>query len=257
MIRWFERSQVYVPSRKLDATGAELGRPCEDVWLQASDGVRLHGWFFPANPGSPRASLALLHLHGNAGNISHRLNFYQAWLSLGVNLFAFDYRGFGQSEGTPDEEGTYLDGQAAYRWLREKGFAPEQIVVLGKSLGGGIASELALREPIGGLILQNTFTSIPDIGAELFPFLPVRRLARIRYSTVEKLPRISVPILVAHSRDDRFIGIHHGQRNFAASREPKQFLELRGEHNDPFAGGGERLYLEGLDRYLRERIEVP
>ena len=123
MIRWFEHRQVYAPSRTLEASGAELGRPFEDVRFLTSDGVSLHGWFFPANPGSPRGHLVIVLLHGNVGNISRRLHFYQAWLELGVNVFAFDYRGFGRSEGRPSEEGTYRDAQAAVQWLREKGLA--------------------------------------------------------------------------------------------------------------------------------------
>ena len=168
MIRWFEHRQVYAPKRTLETNGSLVGRSFDEVWLTASDGVKLHGWFFPANSGSARTDVALLLLHGNAGNISHRLHFYEAWLELGVNVFTFDYRGFGRSEGKPGEEGTYRDAQAAAHWLVKRGFAANRIVALGKSLGGGVASELALREPLGGLILQSTFTSIPDIGSELF-----------------------------------------------------------------------------------------
>src|SRR5580765_3207562 len=156
MLRWFEHHQVYCPSRAMEAGAAVLGTPFEDVLLAASDGVRLHGWFFPANRKARRARLALLLMHGNAGNISHRLEFCRAWLELGLNVLLFDYRGYGQSEGRPGEAGTYLDAQAAYHWLRQKGFAPANIIALGKSLGGGIASELVLREPLGGLILQST-----------------------------------------------------------------------------------------------------
>ena len=256
MIRWFEHRQVYAPSREVAARATDLGRPAEEVFFTASDGVKLHGWFFSANPDSPRAHLVLLLLHGNAGNITHRMAFYAAWLSLGVNVFAFDYRGFGQSEGHPSEEGTYHDAQAAAQWLKARGFATERVIALGKSLGGGVASELALREPLGALILQNTFTSIPDLGAELFPFLPVRWLHRIKYDTVNKLPRIRVPVLVAHSREDDLIGFHHGERNFAAANQPKQLLELRGSHNGTIEEDRER-YLAGLDQFLTQHFPAP
>jgi fermentation-respiration switch protein FrsA (DUF1100 family) len=189
-------------------------------------------------------------LHGNAGNISHRLHFYDAWLQLGVNVFAFDYRGFGRSEGSPSEAGTYLDGQAAVQWLRDhKGFEAGRLIVLGKSLGGGVASELALREPVGGLILQSTFTSIPDIGGELFPWLPVRRLHRIKYDTLSKLPRIKVPVLVAHSRRDDLIGFHHAEQNFLAANQPKLFWEIHGNHTSTIEEGRQQ-YLDGLDKFL-------
>jgi len=249
MIRWFEHRQVYAPSRTLDFSAQQLGRPFEDVAFEASDGVRLHGWFFPCDPTSLRAGLVLLLLHGNGGNISHRLSFYQAWLSLGVNVFAFDYRGYGQSGGRAGEEGTYRDAQAAVGWLRRRGFAPGRILALGKSLGGGVASELALREPLGALALQSTFTSIPDIGAELFPWLPVRRLHSIHYHTLEKLPRLTLPVLVMHSPDDALIGYHHAQRNFAAARAPKMFWEIRGGHTDVLEVGRAQ-YLEGLEKFL-------
>src|SRR4249919_1717439 len=123
MLRWFEHSQVYHPDPILIATGRELGRPFEDLQIKTSDGVGIHAWFFPADQSSPRKDLVMLVCHGNAGNISHRLSLARALLQTGVNVFLFDYRGFGESEGTPSEEGTYLDAQAAYRWLTAKGFA--------------------------------------------------------------------------------------------------------------------------------------
>ena len=179
MLRWFEHSQVYHPRRALDATGAELRRPFEDAWFKAGDGVELNGWFFPADTNSARRHLAVLICHGNAGNISHRLETSQAFLDTGMAVFVFDYRGYGRSHGRPGEEGTYRDARAAYQWLSTKGFASTNIIAFGESLGGGVGSELALRDPLGGLILQSSFTSIPDIGAELFPWLPVRWLSSV------------------------------------------------------------------------------
>jgi alpha-beta hydrolase superfamily lysophospholipase len=249
MIRWFEHRQVYVPSAVHDGNAADLGRPFEEAFFSAGDGVRLHGWFFPAEPQSARADQVILLLHGNGGNISHRLGFYQVWLETGVNVFAFDYRGYGRSEGRPSEEGTYLDAQAAYGWLRQKGFAPGNIIALGKSLGGGIASELTVRETLGGLVLQSTFTSIADVGSELFPWLPVRWANSIQYNTHSKLPGIKIPVLVMHSRDDRLIRYHHGQKNFAAANEPKMFWEIHGHHTGVLAAGRAH-YLEGLNQFL-------
>jgi uncharacterized protein len=232
MLRWFEHSQVYHPSRGLEAKAADLGRPFEDVYFKTSDGVQLNGWFFPAGTNSPRARIALLVCHGNGGNISHRLDLCSALLESGASVFVFDYRGYGKSEGRPGEEGTYRDAQAAHAWLRRKGFRGENIVVLGESLGGGVASELALRETVGVVVLQSTFTSIPDIGAELYPWLPVRWISRIKYDTRSKLPRLKVPVLVMHSRADDLAAFHHAERNYAAANEPKLFCELRGEHNE-------------------------
>jgi uncharacterized protein len=249
MLRWFEHSQVYHPDRVLTATGAELGRPFEDVRFKASDGVELNGWFFPASTNSHRAHLVVLVCHGNAGNISHRLDTCVALLATGVNVFVFDYRGYGRSRGRPSEEGTYLDAQAAYQWLRQKHFAGTNIIAFGESLGGGVAAELAAREPLGGLVLQSTFTSIPDMGAELFPWLPVRRLSTIRYGTRSKLPHLHVPVLVMHSPADKLVRFHHGEENFVAANEPKLFWELRGDHNDSLADA--KHFIAGLEKFLR------
>jgi fermentation-respiration switch protein FrsA (DUF1100 family) len=249
MLRWFEHYQVYHPSRAMDASGAELGRPFEEVSFQSLDGVELNGWFYPATPHSPRAHLGILVCHGNAGNISHRLELYQTLLETGVSVFAFDYRGYGRSQGRPSEEGTYLDALAAHAWLRRKGQAAPNIILFGESLGGGVASELCLREETGGLILQSTYTSIPDIGAELFPWLPVRWLSTIQYDTRGKLPRVKVPVLVMHGRHDELIGFHHGERNFAAANEPKLFWEIKGGHNDSLADRAR--FAEGVERFLK------
>ncbi len=248
MLRWFEHSQVYHPDRFFTATGAELGRPFEDVWFKAQDGVELNGWFFPGNTNSPRASLAVLLCHGNAGNIGHRLDMCKALLESGVSVLLFDYRGYGRSHGRPSEEGTYLDAQAAHRWLQQKGFAASNIIAYGESLGGGVAGELATRETLGGLILQSTFCSVPDIGAELFPWLPVRLMSTIKYETCKKLPKLRIPVLVMHSRLDGLIGFHHAQKNFTLANEPKLFWEINGNHNDPVSEP--RHFTEGINKFL-------
>jgi fermentation-respiration switch protein FrsA (DUF1100 family) len=248
MLRWFEHYQVYHPDRVLTATGAELGRPFEDIRFKASDGVELNGWFYPAFTNSPRAALVVLLCHGNAGNIGDRLDTIRALLATGASAFVFDYRGYGRSEGRPSEEGTYLDAQAAYRWLRARGFAGTHIIAFGESLGGGIAAELAARETVGGLVLQSTFTSIPDVGAELFPWLPVRWLATIRYDTCAKLPRLKMPVLVMHSPTDEIIAFHHGKRNFAVANEPKLFCELSGFHNVPL--DNREAFVQGMNKLL-------
>jgi fermentation-respiration switch protein FrsA (DUF1100 family) len=247
LFRWFEHTQVYQPFTRLEANGDVLGRPFEDVYFQ--ERPKLNGWFFPANTNSPRAHLAVLICHGNAGNISHRLDLYKLLLATGVNVFAFDYRGYGRSEGKPSEAGTYQDAQSAHSWLLARGFAGTNIIALGESLGGAVASELALRQPLGGLALQSAFTSILDIGTELFPWLPVRIIATIKYDTRSKLPEIKVPVLVMHGPSDSVIPFHHAERNFAAANEPKLFWKLEGDHNDPVTNEREN-YLKGFERFL-------
>ncbi len=249
LFRRFEHNQVYHPTRTLDASARDVGAPSEEVFFKTSDGVELNAWFFPARTSSARKQFAVLFCHGNGGNISHRLDVYQALLEAGVAVLAFDYRGYGLSGGRPSEEGTYLDAQAAYAWLRQRGFSATNILAYGESLGGGIASELCRREETGGLILQSTFTSIPDIGAELYPWLPVKWLSRIKYDTHSRLPQLKIPVLVMHSRNDGLLGYRHGERNFAAANEPKLFCELQGDHNDSLADRS--VFVAGIEKFLR------
>ncbi len=258
MLYRFEHSQIYHPTRDAEYTPDDVGRPAEEVWLKTPDGLRLHAWFFAADKLSSRARFAVLYCHGNGGNITSRPGYYRAILETGVSLLTFDYRGYGRSDGEPGESGTYTDAQAAYQWLRSRGFAPEHILVWGESLGGGIASHVATTERIGGLVLQSTFTNIPDIGAELFPWLPVKLLSRIKYDTHSRLPAITCPVVVMHSRADTTIRFSHGEKNFAAAREPKAFIELEGDHNDPllanrsrFVAGAEKLLQFAEDRESR------
>jgi hypothetical protein len=249
MLRWFERSQVFHPTREWIAQPEELGRPFEDLWLTSSDGVRLNAWFFPADVDSPRRRFAVLVCHGNGGNNSYRLELCRSLLGTGVNVMLVDYRGYGRSEGDLSEQGTYLDAQAAFEWLCERGFDPQHIIAFGESLGGGVACELALREPVGAIILHSTFTSIADIGAELFPWLPVRWLHSIKYDSRSKLPRIRVPVLIVHSRDDEMIHFHHAEKNFAVANQPKFFWETHGGHNSDTADFDRSL--KGIEQFLQ------
>ncbi len=232
LLRWFEHAQVYCPTATLGCTGEALGRSWEDVNFAASDNTRLHGWFFPAETNSSPGEKVFLICHGNGGNISHRLDTYALLLRAGASVFAFDYRGYGRSTGRPSEMGTYLDGQAALRWLLNRGFKMENVLLYGESLGGGIAAELALSAPVGGLMLVSSYTSVPALGQELFPWLPVRWISTIKYDTLGKLPRIRVPVLIVHSKTDTLIRFHHAEQNLAAANQPKLLWEIDGDHND-------------------------
>lgn len=248
LLRWFEHKQTYHPDRNFYANGAELGRPWEDVYFASGDGVKLNGWFFPANTNSHRAHLVAMICHGNAGNIGNSLHLCELLLAKGMNVFAFDYRGYGRSEGRPTEAGTYLDAQAAHAWLRQKGFAATNIIVYGESLGGGVASGLVERETCGALILQNSFTSLTDVGAEIYPYLPVRTLGSIHYNTYSRLPRIHIPVLIMHSRGDSLIPFRLAERNFAAANEPKVFCELVGGHNE--GTSDQAKFIAGIEKLL-------
>lgn len=228
----FQSRLVYFPEveRALVATPRAIGLDFEEVRL-AADGGTVHGWWVPATA----ARGAVLVLHGNAGNISHRLEYLTMFNRLGYATLIVDYRGYGRSSGTPSEDGTYRDGEAAWRYLTEiRKFAPRDIVLFGESLGGGVATWLALQHPPRALVLASTFTSVPDLGAQVYPWLPVRWLARIEYGNRARIGQIAAPVLIAHSRNDDIVPFSHGQALFDAAREPKQFLELRGGHNDGF-----------------------
>ena len=229
----FQSHLVYFPQveRELFATPRVAGLDYEDVQLRTADDVTLHGWWVPAR----NARGAVLLFHGNAGNISHRIDYAVMFNRLGYGVLLVDYRGYGKSGGAPSEEGTYRDAEAAWRYLRElRRLGAQDIVVMGESLGAGVATWLAARYPPRALVLASAFTSAPDLGAQVYPWLPVRWLARIEYGNLERISRIAVPVLIAHSRNDDIIPFSHGQALFGAANEPKQFLEMRGGHNDGF-----------------------
>jgi uncharacterized protein len=224
---------VYFPQveRELASTPRAAGLEFDEVWLHTADGEKLHAWWTPA----ANARGAVLILHGNAGNISHRLEYLAMFHKLGYATLILDYRGYGKSSGGPSEAGTYRDAEAAWQYLLEtRKLKAQDVVVFGESLGGGVATWLAEKYPPRALILASTFTSVPDLGAEVYRWLPVRLLARIHYDSRERIGRIAAPLLIAHSRDDDIIPFAHGEALFAAAREPKQFLALSGGHNDGF-----------------------
>jgi fermentation-respiration switch protein FrsA (DUF1100 family) len=245
----FQSRLLYFPQREIVATPAAVGLAYEDVRLRTSDGVEIAGWWVPGD-----SLRAVLFFHGNAGNISGRLPTLRLFHELGFGTLIIDYRGYGNSGGRPTEQGTYRDAEAAWRWLTEtQGFPPERIAVFGRSLGGAVAAWLADQHTPGALIVESSFTSVPALAAELYPWLPARLLSRFRYATESVLPRVDAPVLVVHGRGDEIIPFRHGERLYAAAREPKAFLEIPGGHND--WGNPAAEYREAigafLDLYLR------
>ena len=242
-LRWREPSMIFFPMRGIEQTPDQLGWKFDDVYLTAADGVCINGWFVPCpsprargeGSGEGSAPVTILFLHGNAGNISHRFEKLAVFRELGADVFIIDYRGYGRSEGTPDEQGTYLDAQAAYEHLTKTlKREPRTIIVYGESLGSAVAVDLATKVPVVGVITEEAFTSTADVGQQMFPFLPVRLLVRNKYDTLGKIGSINAPLLILHSRDDEYFSMRHAERLFAAAREPKRLVELRGNHNDAF-----------------------
>ncbi len=243
--------QVYFPIRDHATTPAAYGMPYEDVWFATEDEVWLHGWFVGAE--EPRG--VLLFFHGNAGNISHRLDSMRTFRELGLSVFIFDYRGYGRSEGEPGEAGTYRDARAAWRYLREeRGTAARHIVVFGRSLGASVAAWLAAREQPGAVIIESAFTSARDLGAELYPWLPIRWILKFEYDTRAAVRDIHSPLLVVHSTEDQIVPFHHGQALFEAANHPKAFLEIRGGHNDGFIRSRPQ-YEQGLREFLDAYVQ--
>lgn len=231
---------VYRPLAVVATTPADIDLNYDSLTLKTTDGVNIAAWYVPASD-RPNAPVVLL-CHGNAGNVSSRLDYLAIFHSLGVTTLAFDYRGFGESEGQPSEIGTYRDADAAWRYLTEtRGLLPQDIGVYGESLGGGVASYLAQRYQPGALVLASTFTSLPDRARELYPFVPVRWLLQSEYGSRDRLADISAPVLVIHSRDDEVIPFSHGLSLYEAANDPKQFVEISGLHNSG--------YMSSLDTY--------
>jgi hypothetical protein len=246
-----------LPGRALDATPADAGLGYEDVNVDTADGERLHGWYVPAvQQGMGEARGVLLFFHGNAGNISHRLESIALFNRLGLDVLIVDYRGYGRSTGRPTEAGTYRDARAAWDYLvGARGIGPGRIVVFGRSLGGAVgawlASQLPQAEMPAALIIESSFSSGADMARRLYPIYPARLLTRLKYPVVDYAARLRCPLLVVHSRDDEIIPYAMGRAVYAAAPQPKSFLELRGDHNAGFWISRED-YTAGLEAFLVE-----
>ena len=247
------RALPFDGSPEVNRTPADIHLEYEDVTLATSDGQRINGWFIPAalekkKPGTGRV---LLFFHGNKGNISHRLPSLFIFHNLGLPQFIIDYRGFGKSTGKPSVLGTLLDAEASWRWLVEnRGFRPEQIILSGRSLGGGIAAGLASSVRPGGLILESTFTSLVDLAGDMYPMMPVSWFLPEDYSSIRRIKTVQAPLLVMHSPDDEVVHFKHGQALYDAYEgSSKQFLELQGSHDSGFLDNLP-IYVKGLESFL-------
>ncbi|MBM3344489.1 MAG: alpha/beta hydrolase [Betaproteobacteria bacterium] len=230
---------VYFPMKgPYPVTPQARGLAFERAAIKTEDGETLAAWWIPAPVGEPARGAVLL-FHGNAGNIAHRLEYARMFYDMGYATLLVDYRGYGESTGTPSEPGTYRDASASWQWLTQsRGLKASDIVLFGESLGAGVATWLAARqsghEKPRALILASTFTSVPDLGVEVYPWLPVRWLSRIHYDNFANVAQIKVPLLIAHSPQDDIIPYAHSRRLFEAANPPKTFLELARGHNDGF-----------------------
>jgi fermentation-respiration switch protein FrsA (DUF1100 family) len=227
---------LYCPVREISYTPGELGLDFENVVFKSADGLKLTGWYIPAE----NATLTILFCHGNGGNMMHRLDSIDIFYSLGLNCFIFDYRGYGGSDGKPTEEGTYLDAAAAYNWLTEqKKTSPKNVIIFGRSLGGTIAAKLASNIKAKSLIMESSFTSYVDIGRKFYPYMPVKWFAAFSYRTIDYIKDTHCPVMIIHSRNDEIIPHEFGLQLYETANEPKEFVEIFGSHNDGFLVSGE------------------
>jgi pimeloyl-ACP methyl ester carboxylesterase len=232
LLMYFQQPMmIFYPMSRLQQTPSDWGFEYDDVAFETEDGVKLHGWFIP----NVQSDTALLFFHGNAGNISHRRDSIEIFHRQGLNVFIFDYRGYGQSQGKPNERGLYHDADAAWRYLTgEKHFAPENIIIFGRSLGGSVAAKLAADVPARGLILESTLSSAKEFARSVFRILSRLVVIRYDFNTVESLQQVNYPVLVLHSPDDEIMPFHLGKKVYESANPPKQFVPMRGDHNSGF-----------------------
>lgn len=231
---YLEQSIVFKPQKGVQATPSAMGLRYQEGVISTPDGVKVHSWYFPADGRAGLKRMTLLFLHGNAGNISNRLQKISFFLDLGMGVFIIDYRGYGASTGSPSEKGLYKDAQAAYDHLtRVLKVAPESIIVYGESLGASVAIDLASKNMVAGLIVEGTYSSAADMTRHLYPMLPTF-LVGIKMDNASKIDSVRVPKLFIHSRSDEVVPFTLGQKLFDLAPEPKEMLVIEGSHNDSF-----------------------
>lgn len=246
---------VYHPEPWQERDWARLsGVPLEDVWFESGDGVRLFGWYAEARADRP----VVLWCHGNAGNIAHRVENLALLYQLGVSVFIFDYRGYGRSQSVrPSEAGLYQDALGAYDYLtRIRRIRPDRIIIFGRSLGSAVAVELASQRPAAGLILESPFPSIEAVAKFHYGGLPVHWLLGAEFRLIDRLPQLSLPLLVFHGDQDDVIPMELGRQVFEAARSPKDWYVIRGaDHNNTYRVGGQpyfRQWVEFIQRAISQ-----
>jgi len=224
---------IYRPDHNIDTDPSDAGLTFEDITLKTPDGETLQAWFVPAHNASRTNPPVILFCHGNGGDLGNRVETLQVFHSMGFSTLAFDYRGYGKSSGTPSEQGTYTDAMTAWNHLtKERKIAPEAIIIYGRSLGGAVACQLATQVNPRGLAVESAFASINAMAKKMFPLLPVALFSKFSYDNVENIKKIKCPLLMSHSRTDRTCPYSQGKAVFQVANEPKQFIELTGNHND-------------------------
>lgn len=240
---------VFYPQATFDLTPEELRLNYRDVYFSSEDGTALHGWFFPLQDKEP----VILFCHGNAGNISHRLDNIRPFLERNLQVFLFDYRGYGKSSGSPSEEGIYQDGRAAYDYLvHHEHIPPDNVVLFGRSLGAAVAIDVALRRDIRSIIIESAFTSMKDMAGTLFLFNLFSSVLPANYNNLDKINHIKVPKLIIHGEEDNLVPFRMGMDLFEKANDPKSFFPIKGAgHNDTYMMGGDP-YFQAIVKFVRD-----
>jgi pimeloyl-ACP methyl ester carboxylesterase len=236
-----ENRLIFHPATGIARTPRDVGLDYQDLYFTTADNVRLNGWFIP----HPQASATMVWFHGNAGNIGDRVNNIKLLHDkTRISIFIFDYRGYGRSPGSSSETTTYLDGEAAMNFVRSQlQIESKNLLIFGRSLGAAVAAEMASRHDSRAVILESPFASIREMAKVVFPALPIGPLLSAKFDVIDKVGKITVPLLVLHGDQDGIIPFEQGQRVFAAARQPKQFYPITGAgHNDTFITGGDGYY---------------
>lgn len=244
-----QRKMVFDPDPHVVVDPSAIDQLYQEVRLETEDGKTIAAWFCPA----PARRGTVLYSHGNGGNIGTRLPMIRALVALGLDVFVYDYHGYGDSEGKPSETRTYRDARAAWDWLtQERGIPPTEIVIWGRSLGGAVSVWLATRPDVdpAGVVLESTYTSLVEVAEHLHPRLPVGAFLRYDYESAERIPELRAPLLYAHSPDDEVVPYPLGRALYDAAPEPKAFVEMHGEHVPTRLTADE--YRDPVDEFLTE-----
>lgn len=251
----FQRNLLYLPDKRPVTPEASGVPEMREVRITTADGLKLISWYRPAVPGRP----TIVHFHGNGGNISHRVFRIPPYLESGFGLLLVEYRGYGGNPGTPDERGLYADGRAAMAFIAAAGVAADEVVLYGESLGSGVAVQIAAEQgraskPVGAMILEAPMSSVTDVAAYHYPFVPVRWLLKDRFESVAKIGDVATPVFIIHGENDRVVPIRFGRLLFAAAQEPKErWWASGGSHEDLHRFGLQSMVINYLDRHIERR----
>lgn len=246
-IKYLENKGIFYPQKSIDFYPSAVNLPFEDIYLKTEDNVKINGWFIPHN----KAKYTLLFLHGNAGNIGHRLEKLLMLREAGVNIFIIDYRGYGESRGSISEKGFYLDAKAAYDYLlNNRHILPEQIILYGESIGTAAVIDLAAKVKVRAIILEGGFSRGKDVANKFYPFLPAFLFSNT-FDSLGKIKNIRVPKLFIHSRNDEIIPFELAGNLYNASVEPKEMVEIGGSHNTAFLDSKEK-YISSIGLFIEK-----